>query len=72
MESNCIIYVGGDEKNSILGVVVGDSASVRGAVQQYQKSIGPLTSREAFNDFVQRYKGTVKLVSAVTIDVTKI
>ena len=70
MHTNCVIYVSGDNKNPVLGVVVGEPSEVRGAIQQYQKAVGPVVNRTAFNDFVRQYKlqlGACTPIDTVTI-----
>lgn len=68
MQTNCVIYVGQDTKNPVLGMVFGEASVVRGAIQQYQKAVGPLTNRAAFNDFVQQNNKQFQIAACVPID----
>jgi excinuclease UvrABC nuclease subunit len=72
MQTNCVIFVGQDSRNAVLGMVIGEASVVRGAIQQYQKAVGPLTNRAAFNDFVQQNQNLFKIDSCVPIDTTQI
>lgn len=67
---NCVIYISGDNKNPVLGIVVGDPAKVRGAIQQFQKAVGPISNRAAFNDFVRTHG--LQIANCIPIDTVSI
>lgn len=70
MLTNCVIYVSGDNKNPVLGLVIEEPSKVRGAIQQFQKAVGPLVNRAAFNDFVRQ--NNFQVGSCTPVDVTVI
>jgi hypothetical protein len=56
----------------VLGAVHGEASDVRGAVQQYQKAVGPIKNRAAFAEFFRQNSAKMQLVSCVPVDVDKI
>lgn len=73
MQTTCVIHGLSDRGESqVLGAVIGEASDVKGAVQQYQKAIGPLKNRAAFADFCQQNKGKVQIVACVPIDIDRI
>lgn len=73
MQTTCVIHGMTDRGESqVLGAVSGTAADVRGAIQQYQKAIGPINSRAAFADMLQQNKGKFQIVNCVPIDVAKV
>ena len=70
--TNCVIYVGQNSRNSVIGTVVGDPSVVKGAIQQYQKAIGPLNNRAAFNDFVRQNPNLFQISACTPIDTATI
>lgn len=73
MQTTCVLFGQSDRGEAqILGAVVGEASDVKGAVQQYQKAIGPLKNRSAFADFVQQNRTKLQIVSCVPVDVDRI
>jgi hypothetical protein len=71
MQTICVIHgLQGGGSSQVLGAIVAEANIVKGAVQQYQKAVGPLNNRAAFNDFVRSNK--FQLASCVPIDVDQI
>ena len=73
MQTTCVIHGLSDRGESqVLGAVLGEAHEVKGAVQQYQKAVGPLKNRAAFADFCQENKAKFQIASCTPIDVDRI
>ncbi len=73
MQTTCVIHGLSDRGESqVLGAVTGEASDVKGAVQQYQKAIGPLKNRAAFAEFCQQNKAKLHIASCTPIDVDRI
>ena len=73
MQTTCVIHgLSARGESQVLGAVVGEPAVVKGAVQQYLKSVGPLSTRSDFADFVKHYTGKFTVSSCVPIEVDRL
>lgn len=73
MQTTCVIHgLSARGESQVLGAVVGEASDVRGAIQQYQKAVGPVNSRTAFADLVSQNKGKLTVTACVPIDVDRI